>query len=222
MIPVRTERSALVVALVLALACACVSERSRRLGSIEPWPPGERAGEPKAISLRIYGNLLLDGSASDLSVAELVRWRDGALQAYRESGLFSSVEVGWSETDWIAEIGFVVRARSPGKRALGRGEVESAQSELILRTRFRDRSGRSRGAIEVSEVLRSYSPIKYVGGYLPNRLQNEVIYDLHRATLLRALGRGILAPAVRRGADPGDASMERSLVEPIGIEPTTS
>jgi hypothetical protein len=180
------------IALALVLVCACVSERSRRLGALEPWPPRSLPAPTQSIALRVYGNLLLDGTASDLAAADLVLWRDEALRAYRESGIFTSVEAGWSQSDWVAEIGFIVRRKSPGKRAMGRSEVESAQSELILRTRFRDRSGRSRGSVEVSEVLRSYSPVKYVGGYLPNRLQDDVIFDLHRATLLRALERGIL------------------------------
>jgi hypothetical protein len=177
-------------------AAGCGVERTRRLGVIDPWPLRAAAGGP-AIVLRLYGDQRFERGPAEVDPELLLLWRDQALRAYRESGLFSSVSDGWQGEGLIAEIGFLVSTRArETQRVFDRSTVSSRRSEFSVRTRFRSPSGRSLGeAIDLSEAVRVYTPLpvsRALGPSTSNRTVREVIYDLHRATLRTALAEGIL------------------------------
>jgi hypothetical protein len=181
----------------LLLACsalaACATYRTQRLGVIEPWPlqPSATLG---GVSLRLYGNLRYEGGPAEMDLEQLVFWREQALRAYRESGIFRGVASGFAEGDLVAEIAFIVRTVAP--RSQDAGSLGSQQRDLIMRTRFRDREGRSLGSIDVSEAVRSYSATLLLPfASEQGAVVRQVVYDLHRATLKRALEQGMLRPA---------------------------
>jgi hypothetical protein len=188
----RRVRAVLLAALA---AAACGVERTQRVGRIEPWPLRAQASGPSVV-LRVYGNQRFERGPAELDPGLLRLWRDQALRAYRESGLFASVEDGWEGDGLIAEIGFTVSTRArETSRVLDTSTLTSRRNDFAVRTRFRSRDGRSLGSIDHTEVVRIYTslPLSTVVGPSPsNRTVREVIYDLNRATLRDALAQGIL------------------------------
>jgi hypothetical protein len=186
----RTRRA--VLALLLAFG-ACFSSRTQRLGAIEPWPltAGERGA---VVTLRVYGNQRYESGPAELTLDELGLCRDQALRAYRESGLFSSVQDGWDGEGLIAEVGFLMRTQAVKSQQWLATTLNVRRRELSMRTRFRDASGRALGQIEVSEVVRvdGYPLFLPLGDSPSSSIMRQVIYDLHRATLRDALAKGIL------------------------------
>jgi hypothetical protein len=105
------------------------------------------------------------------------------------------VRAGWGEgEELIAEIGFLMRDDAPEAQgdALGRPTAYQ-ERDLLLRTRFRDRRGSSLGEIELSEEVRRFGyAVTLVQEDAPNRVEQEVMFDLNRATLRDALAKGVL------------------------------
>jgi hypothetical protein len=179
----------------LLLLAGCGTYRSARLGAIAPWPPAARRVAQR-VELRLYGNLRDEGGALELGADELVLWREQARRAYAESGLFGEVSDRWSSGDLIAEIGFVIRTTSPRSPERILSALPYQRHDLIARTRFLDRDGHELGTVELSEGVRFYSLRALLPFLAPSASGNvvrQVVYDLHRATLRRALDQGLLA-----------------------------
>jgi hypothetical protein len=185
---------ALAIATTLALP-ACAWSRTQRLGAIDPWPPRIRIESPPSVALRIYGISRFEGTPGDLEQAELGVWRDEALRAYRESGLFSRVETTWQPSQVIAEVSI---SKSTGEQKLLPVFILATllyrQTGIVMRTRFRRGDGSLIRMIELSEDIRTerflVAPLKESEESL-----RAILYDLYRATLSQAAGRSVFAPA---------------------------
>jgi hypothetical protein len=185
-------RHALAVALLCCISLpACTWSRTQRLGPIDPWPPRIRIEQPASIALRIYGIARFEGTPADIEQQELMVWRDEALRAYRESGLFSSVDTPWRPAQIIAEISI---SKSTSERKLAPVAIVATiayrQTGIVMRTRFRRPDGSLIRMIELSEDIRSErfieAPLKESEASL-----RAILYDLYRATLSKAAGGGV-------------------------------
>jgi hypothetical protein len=176
---------------------ACAAYRTEHLGAIAPWPPPQLAPPAPGIALRIYGNLREEAGPVEINSEQLALWRDAALRAYRESGLFREVVDGWEGEGLVAEIGFVVSEGKVGSWPTLFGTNGVQRNALYVSTQFRDAQGRVLGKVELSEAVRFFTArdfVPFLAARNSGRVVREVIYDLQRATLSKAIAEGFLRP----------------------------
>jgi len=188
-------RALLIVCLAVALS-GCAGYRTSRLPPVAIWPPAEPPiGAP--IALRFYGVGRVDTAPAELSPVGLRIAVEAAERAYRDSGLFSQVQSGWDAGGMVAEVGLTVVTGRIRQQGLVLASLTYEQFELKLRTSFRATDGTELGRVEVSEIVRVYrDPFVFFVMFsrYPTTVTAQVMYDLHRATLVEALKKGYLKP----------------------------
>ena len=78
------------------------------------WPLSKAPGK-QSISLLISGEAFVNGEKADVHQPAMNAWEQATEKAYKDSGLFSDVKIGATETDLRAEI-----------HVIDRGEVNQA------------------------------------------------------------------------------------------------
>lgn len=192
------RQGALLLAIALAASACSATYRNFRTREVSPWPP-EASSLGSPIALRLYGSARFETAAADPPAELLPMLHEEAVRAYGESGVFDSVVGPWTEDVWVAEVSFSLRSDARLRAedlVLVRLRYRAVQ--LLMRTRFRDPEGRSRGVIEVAESFRIFiDPLAFPLALVRprDRIMREAIRDLHRATLAEAQAKGLLGPA---------------------------
>jgi len=184
--------------IITSLICSCAAFRGGQLEDINGWPPNiERK---KSISYVVTGKVELNGRPTDVQPATMKAWKKHLDTVYRDSGLFSSVEEGFSETDIRAEVEITDVGR--GNRALAFFSgltlcvIPAYASDIItIQTNFRDSKGNMLGEVTKQEevyawfqiLLLPVTPFKS-----PGSVGEEALCDINRAVLLEAQQKGIL------------------------------
>jgi hypothetical protein len=120
-----------------------------------------------------------------------------AIRAYQDSGIFSDIKIGTADTDFRAEINIADRGEGnsvmPYVSGFTMGLIPcSASDTYTLSTTLKDRSGLTLGTIQKQETATLWIQL-FLVFVMPFRSADEdIVYDLNRATILEARGKGHL------------------------------
>jgi hypothetical protein len=175
-----------------------------REGKVKPptqWPPQQTQQQKKSIGLVVAGALDPKGLSQMPRMETVESVRRQAFKAYTESGLFSSVVTSGEPTDLRADIAVIEdEGGGPGVwaylSALTFAMIPGYVSEeLIVSTSFSDRQKRSLDSVEQKEELGFWMQF-FLLFAMPfteatASISQSVHYDMHRATIQEAHGKGI-------------------------------
>ena len=188
-------------AMVLGLSCVwgCAAWRAGQLSPVSPWPPSPAASKP-SISVALSGQAIVNGSEQEVNSRFLDIWREQALKAYQDSGLFSSVATGLGDTDLRAEVKVLDRGDANLALALLSGFTMTmipsrTTDEFIVRTAIKDRGGNTLGTFEKQEAISTWIQLFMVfamPGNFPGSVAKQTLYDLNRATINEARAKKVL------------------------------
>lgn len=189
----RLTMLALVLLLVGSPGCVMVRD-----GNVKPplrWPPHSNQQVKKSIALHVIeagGQAISPDAAGD--------FREQAVKAYSESGLFSSVVTTGEPTDLQADI----TSLGSGSDGLSWSGALSAltltmipgvvSQDLVTNTTYRDRQQKVIGIIEKNAKLGFWIQffllfaMPFVDG--PSTITNETQYDMHRITIEEGHSKG--------------------------------
>jgi hypothetical protein len=185
------------VLLLASLGTGCITSREGQMPPITQWPPEAKAVKP-SISLMVSGKVILNGQEQDVSRTVLVhQWRALTIRAYQDSGLFSNVKEGTTEGDLSAEINVVDQGDGnsvmPLITGLTMGLIPSAASDAVtLRTILKDSIGTTIGTFQMQETTTLWMQLFLVFAMPFRTAENALVYDLNRATIQEARGKGQL------------------------------
>ncbi|HMU54585.1 MAG TPA: hypothetical protein PKA61_06245 [Nitrospira sp.] len=175
-----------------------------REGKVKPpaqWPPQQAQSQKKSIGLIVAGALDPKGLTQMPRMETVESVRRQAFKAYSESGLFSSVVTSGDPTDLRADISVIEEEGSgPGVwaylSALTFAMIPGYVSEqLIVSTSFSDRQMRPLDSVEQKEELGFWMQffLLFTMPFTESTasLTQSVHYDMHRATIQEARGKGI-------------------------------
>jgi hypothetical protein len=144
------------------------------------------------------GKAFDNGQGRDVTATELVHYgRTMAIRAYQDSGIFSDVKIGTADTDFRAEINIVDRGEGnsvmPYVSGFTMGLIPcSASDTYTVNTTLKDRQGTTLSTIQKQETTTLWIQL-FLVFVMPFRSADEdLVYDLHRATILEARGTGHL------------------------------
>lgn len=185
--------------LLVSFFCSCASFRAGNLPPISQWPPAQVEKE-KSISLIISGESIVNGKDTEVNSRMLSIWRDQTFAAYRESGLFSFVEVGLAENDLRAEVKILDQGSYNAGLAFLTGFTlylipSKASDEFIVKTTIKDEEGNTLGSFEKSENINFWQQLFLIFALPANSpisVPEETLYDLNRATIIEAHSQGII------------------------------
>ena len=161
----------------------------------------ERAMEKRpSIGVQVSGAVILDGKIYQSHPKTTKNWRTQTIKAYEESGLFSQVKEGASETELHAEVMIVDRGDPNRFLAFITGLTlyiipSKATDEFTVKTTIRDGDGNTLGTFEESETVTLWQQLLLVLAMpfnWPESVAREALYDLNHATIREAHGLGIL------------------------------
>lgn len=140
---------------VYASLAGCALFREGGPPPVETWPLAPAAA-PVAASLRVTGELTVNGSPGDPSMF-LPKWREVIAEECRGSGLFASVMENDGEADRRIEVHVVDRGEGSIAMAFITGLTlyivpSTATDEITLRTVVKDRSGATLASYEKRET----------------------------------------------------------------------
>jgi len=188
-------RSAMLALVLLVGSAGCVMTRD---GDVKPpaqWPPHSNQQAKKSIALHV-----IEAGSQAISPDGAEDFREQAVKAYSESGLFSSVVTTGEETDLHADItilgyGSDGLSWSGAISALTLTMIPGVVSQdLVTNTTYRDRQPKVIGIIEKYARLGFWIQffllfaMPFVDG--PSTIMNETQYDLHRSTIEEAHRKG--------------------------------
>jgi len=188
-------RSAMLALVLLVGSAGCVMTRD---GDVKPpaqWPPHSNQQAKKSIALHV-----IEAGSQAISPDGAEDFREQAVKAYSESGLFSSVVTTGEPTDLHADItilgyGSDGLSWSGAISALTLTMVPGVVSQdLVTNTTYRDRQPKVIGIIEKYARLGFWIQffllfaMPFVDG--PSTIMNETQYDLHRITIEEAHHKG--------------------------------
>jgi hypothetical protein len=188
-------RSAMLALVLLVGSAGCVMTRD---GDVKPpaqWPPHSNQQAKKSIALHV-----IEAGSQAISPDGAEDFREQAVKAYSESGLFSSVVTTGEETDLHADItilgyGSDGLSWSGAISALTLTMIPGVVSQdLVTNTTYRDRQPKVIGIIEKYARLGFWIQffllfaMPFVDG--PSTIMNETQYDLHRITIEEAHHKG--------------------------------
>jgi hypothetical protein len=190
-------RSAASLALCAAFA-GCLAYRDGPLA--KGGGLGDAEPSAKTIAVTVKVERTVNGEMRELPDYVRERWIDATLQAYRDSGLFASVQRGIGrDTDLRAAVNIV--DNSVGSRAFSYLSAMSlflfpsrSRDELTLRTTYRDGSGEIVGSFRSREVVVTWFQIlllpatPFAGR---DSVVKSTIRDLTLATAKRARTKGL-------------------------------
>ncbi|WP_173049061.1 hypothetical protein [Nitrospira sp. KM1] len=188
------------IGVVLMTVSGCIMVRDGQVKPPAQWPPQVTQQAKKSISLLVFqaGQTAPPGQAVNPENAENAR--NLAVKAYTESGLFSSVTAGGQPADIQADITIGERGSegvswSGALSALTFTMIPGYVSQdVVSTTTFKDSQQRIFGMVEKREVLGFWIQffllfgMPFVDG--PASIINETEYDMHRATIEEARGKG--------------------------------
>jgi len=169
-----------------------------RDGDVKPpaqWPPHSNQQAKKSIALHV-----IEAGSQAIGPDGAEDFREQAVKAYSESGLFSSVVTTGEETDLHADItilgyGSDGLSWSGAISALTLTMIPGVVSQdLVTNTTYRDRQPKVIGIIEKYARLGFWIQffllfaMPFVDG--PSTIMNETQYDLHRITIEEAHRKG--------------------------------
>lgn len=177
---------------LLAAAClsGCAAFRTGPETPISPWPPIRAAHRP-SVSLLIESTSEPNGG----EVGPIFTvWREQTVRAYRDSGLFSEVQVGLQKRDWRAHVTIGEKGEFSRIQTMLMGATlglipADIRQDFSVTTEFTDANGAvvAKFAREESNhfVIQLFMlflmPFRY-----PRHVIADIIYDLNRATLIEA------------------------------------
>ena len=192
----KCMRFVLVVCLV-GLPLSCIGFRGNQLGAINGWPP--IIEEKKSISYVVSGKVEINGKPTDVQPATMKAWKKHLDEVYRDSGLFSSVKEGFSETDIRAEVEITDVGQGNFALAFLSGLTlcvipAYASDTITIQTTFKDNKGNILGKVAKQEevyawfqiLLLPVTPFKS-----PGSVGEKALCDINRAVLLEAQKKGI-------------------------------
>lgn len=188
-------RSAMLALVLLVGSAGCVMTRD---GDVKPpaqWPPHSNQQAKKSIALHV-----IEAGSQAISPDGAEDFREQAIKAYSESGLFSSVVTTGEQTDLHADItilgyGSDGLSWSGAISALTLTMIPGVVSQdLVTNTTYRDRQPKVIGIIEKNARLGFWIQffllfaMPFVDG--PSTIMNETQYDMHRITIEEAHSKG--------------------------------
>ncbi len=193
-------------AILLALMAGCGSGCATfRNHAVEPplWPR-QALTSRQSIRLVIKHDASVGGKSQDGAV--LAAWDSRTVAAYRESGLFSNVDLfaDVPTSDLTAEILVRYRSVSNPLESVAWGMTLMLypmrfDEEIRVQTVLKDRTGKTLATVEKKEVLSTWFELFLVFAMplnAPGITTSRVLYDLHGATLTE-LDRGPLRRLAR-------------------------
>lgn len=204
----RTAKTTLsrwfVCLLVLLLSSGCASFREGQLSPVTHWPL-EPLGEGKSVVLMYAGlsGVGVGANTFGLGVAsQPTEWQLTLLKkAYQESRLFSAVATNPGSADFFAEVK-VVRSGGSGPGMLLAAVLtgltlylvpSAATDQFTITTTYKDKANTIIGTVEKTEALTLWQQLFMAFAYPFNRpatVFEEMLYDLHRATITEAQSKG--------------------------------
>lgn len=189
------------LALLLVTLSGCMMVREGKVKPPAQWPPQQAQQQKKSIGLIVAGALDPKGLSQMPRMETVESVRRQAFKAYSESGLFSSVVTSGEPTDIRADIAVIEdEGDGPGVwaylSALTFAIIPGYVSEqLIVSTSFSDRQKRSLDSMEQKEELGFWMQF-FLLFAMPfteatASITQSVHYDMHRATIQEAHGKGI-------------------------------
>ena len=187
----------IMVFVLLSFFCGCASFRAGNLPPVSQWPP-QPTMKGKSVSIVVSGEAILNGKEQEVSANFIEIWREPTVKAYHESGLFSEVKTGLTETDLRAEVKIVDR----GKVNLGSAFLtgltlylipSNGTDELVVKTTIKDGEGKTLGTFEKSETITLYQQLFLIFAMpfnFPGSVVKKTLYDLNRATIIEAHSKG--------------------------------
>ncbi|HJT21224.1 MAG TPA: hypothetical protein VJ746_12180 [Nitrospira sp.] len=188
------------LAVLFATLPGCMMVREGKVKAPSPWPP-QQTQEKKSIALTVAGVPDPSGAHQMPRPEAIENARLEAVRAYTESGLFSSVVVSDQPTDLRADIALI----EDGSDSLGWSGAVSAltftmfpgyvSENVILKTNFTGRDKKVIDSIEKKEELGFWIQffLLFAMPFIdsPSTVGQSAQYDIHRATIQEAHGRGI-------------------------------
>lgn len=189
----------LIISVALSSLSGCAAFRSGKPQLPSSWPISKEPAK-QSISLLVTGEGIVNSKRQDAPQAMIQAWQTAAEKAYKDSGLFSDVKVGASETDLRAEIHVTDR----GEASMGQAFVSgltltlfpaNGHDEMIIETTLKSKEGQELATFTKKETLSfwiQFFLIFIMPFNWPNTVAAEMLYDLHRATISEAFNAGHL------------------------------
>ena len=148
----------------------------------------------------VSGESTFNGKEQKVAFILLKMWSEQVVDAYRDSGLFSEVETGMSDTDLKAEIKIV----DHNERNLGLTFLTGltlylipsrGTDEFIVKTTIKNKDGKTLCMYEMSEKIASWVQMFLIFAmpfHYPASVYNETLYDLNRSTIVELHSKGFL------------------------------
>ncbi len=196
---------------VLSLV-ACIA--TFREGTVQPpasWPITTASGK-QSISLLIRGEridkegLPLKEYRNSFPTGEMTDWAvkefqvESIVKAYRDSGLFSDVEIGAFDTDLRAEVHVLRRVQVNELLCITWFLTLSAvpcssPREFYITTTLKNRELQSLGTFEQAERATTWMQLFLIfiaPFHWPDTVWDELVYDLNRSILSQAYEEGVI------------------------------
>ena len=189
----------LIISVALSSLSGCAAFRSGKTELPASWPISKEPAK-YSISLLVTGEGIVNGRRQDAPQAMIQAWQAAAEKAYKDSGLFSDVKVGASETDIRAEIHVTDRGEASTGMAVLSGLTltlfpANGHDEMVIKTTLKNKEGQELGTFEKKDTLSfwiQFFLIFIMPFNWPNTVAAEMLYDLHRATISEAYSAGRL------------------------------
>lgn len=185
------------LALVMLLT-GCASFRDGSSTPMGKWPPANPSRE-KSIVVRLSGKGILNGKSAEANAAMLKRWREVAIDSYKESALFSAVKSGTESGDIYADIEVLDEGKGSQALAFLSGlslmTIPATGSDtLTIRTTYKDGNGTVLGTYSKTEkvdfwihlFLLPAMPFKF-----PGTVSDHVMRDMHHGAMLDAHAKSV-------------------------------
>jgi hypothetical protein len=192
----------LVLITELLLLSGCVGFRE---GTSVAWPIADATGK-RSVSLLISSEAIMNGQRISIPQRDIGPLEATIAKSYRDSGLFSDVRIGATDSDYRAEVHMLTRSHFNEFLAFLSGVTLTlvpcnGQSEFTITTTFKNRElmpletfeRRDRETRWIQLFLIFVMP--FHGGeasvtYTPH--EKEIIYDLNRSIVSEAHNLGVL------------------------------
>jgi hypothetical protein len=191
--------SSVIIVIVAFLSSGCASFRTGDLHHISHIPPvNEEKG--KSICIIVSNESTLNGKKQPDSLTSLRYLRDQAAKAYQDSGIFSEVITGNSDTDLKAEI----EIKDSNRRRIGVTYLAGltffllptkGTDELIVKTTIKNKDGNTIAMYEKSETITTWVHLFLVIAmpfHAPGTVYEETLSDLNRSTIVELHSKGFL------------------------------
>lgn len=191
--------SAVIIVIIALLSSGCASFRSSNLPSVSQWPP-RYATKGKSICIIVSVERTFNGKEQEVTFRSLNFRKEQVVTLYKDSGLFSEVETGMSDTDLKAEIKIIDR----NKRDIGLTILtgltlylmpSKGTDELIVKTTIKNKDGNTLGMYEKSEIVTSWVQLFLIFAMpfnFPGSVYEETLRDLNRSTIVELHSKGFL------------------------------